>query len=56
MIASERKNFILQALEKKGIVSIKELAQEMNIAEITVRRDFEKLESEVKGIIKSLDL
>ena len=50
MIASERKNFILQALEKKGIVSIKELAQEMNIAEITVRRDFEKLESQ--GLLK----
>ena len=48
MIAFTRRAFILELLEKKGIVSIKDAAKELGVAEITIRRDFEKLETEGK--------
>jgi len=44
MIASERRMYIMKRLGKNGIVNLKEIALELNISEITVRRDFEKLE------------
>lgn len=46
MIASERRKTILQSLNSRGIVSLKEMAEELGVAEITVRRDVEKLEQE----------
>lgn len=46
MIAYKRRAFILDSLGKKGVISLKETAKELGVAEITVRRDFEKLESE----------
>ena len=48
MIAYTRRAFILDSLGKKGVISLKETAKELGVAEITVRRDFEKLESEGK--------
>ena len=48
MIASERKMYIMKCLNEKSIINLKEIAKELNIAEITVRRDFEKLEQEGK--------
>jgi len=48
MIAFTRRAFILELLENKGIISIKDAAKELNVAEITIRRDFEKLEAEGK--------
>lgn len=48
MIASERKLYILNKLRQKGVVNLKEIAAEMGAAEITIRRDFEKLEQEGK--------
>ena len=48
MLAFTRRTFILEALDKKGVVSLKETAKELGVAEITVRRDFEKLEAEGK--------
>ncbi|MBO6158741.1 MAG: DeoR/GlpR transcriptional regulator [Firmicutes bacterium] len=48
MIASERRRYILQALSQRGIVSLKDMASEMGTAEITARRDIEKLEKEGK--------
>ncbi|MDR1765437.1 MAG: DeoR/GlpR family DNA-binding transcription regulator [Lachnospiraceae bacterium] len=48
MIAIERKRYIIQQLNEKGIVNLKEIARELGISEITVRRDFEKLEGEGK--------
>ena len=50
MIASERRLYIRRSLEEKGIISLKEIARELNIAEITVRRDFEKMEED--GLLK----
>lgn len=50
MIASERRLFIRRNLEEKGIISLKEIARELGIAEITVRRDFEKMEED--GLLK----
>jgi len=44
MISSERRMYIMNQLSKKGVVNLKEIARELNISEITVRRDFEKLE------------
>jgi DeoR/GlpR family transcriptional regulator of sugar metabolism len=50
MIASERMQYIMNSLNKKGIINIKAIAKEINVSEITVRRDFEKLE--MKGKLK----
>ncbi len=50
MIASERRVYIQRSLEKKGIISLKDIARELGIAEITVRRDFEKMEAD--GLLK----
>ncbi|MEM1485683.1 DeoR/GlpR family DNA-binding transcription regulator [Oscillospiraceae bacterium PP1C4] len=44
MIASERRLYIMRSLNEKGIVNLKEIAKELEVAEITTRRDFEKLE------------
>lgn len=46
MIASERKRYIMQQLAQKGIINLKEIAKEIGTSEITIRRDFEKLEKE----------
>lgn len=48
MIASERRKRILEELNVKGIISLKETARDLGISEITARRDFEKLENEGK--------
>lgn len=48
MIASERKLFILRAINDKGIINLKEIARELQTSEATVRRDLEKLEKEGK--------
>ncbi len=48
MIATERKRYIMQQLNEKGIINLKETAKELGISEITARRDFEKLEKEGK--------
>lgn len=48
MIATERKRYIIQQLNEKGIINLKEIAKELKISEITARRDFEKLEAEGK--------
>ena len=44
MLASERRYYILEELNKKRVVSLKEIAKELDVAEVTIRRDFEKLE------------
>lgn len=48
MIATERKRYIMQQLNERGIINLKEIAKELGISEITARRDFEKLEQEGK--------
>jgi DeoR/GlpR family transcriptional regulator of sugar metabolism len=48
MIASERRKYIMQALNARGVISLKDTAKELGVAEITVRRDFEKMEAEGK--------
>ena len=48
MIASERRRYILRELNVKGILGLKETAKALGASEITVRRDFEKLEKEGK--------
>lgn len=48
MIASERRRHILSSLNSRGVISLKDMAAELSVAEITVRRDIEKLEAEGK--------
>lgn len=45
MIASERQLYILNQLDKKGIVYLKETSDELGASICTIRRDFEKLET-----------
>ncbi len=45
MLASERRVFIMECLNKSNIVSLKDIAAQLGTSEITVRRDFEKLEA-----------
>ncbi len=44
MIASERTRYIISRLQDKGIITFKLMAQELQVSESTIRRDFEKLE------------
>ena len=46
MIASARSLYILRRLNEAGIVDYKSIASELGVSEATVRRDFEKLESQ----------
>lgn len=46
MIYNERKKNILKALEEKGVISIKEISNTLHTSQITIRRDFEKLEND----------
>lgn len=48
MIASERRLYILQSINDKGVINLKEIARELKTSEATVRRDLEKLEGEGK--------
>lgn len=48
MIASARNLYILRRLNELGIVDYKSIASELGVSEATVRRDFEKLESQGK--------
>jgi DeoR/GlpR family transcriptional regulator of sugar metabolism len=44
MIASERTLYILNRIQTKGVINIKDIVRELGISETTVRRDFERLE------------
>lgn len=46
MIASERQLYILQQLDEKGIVYLKDTSNELGASICTIRRDFEKLEAD----------
>ncbi|HML46200.1 MAG TPA: DeoR/GlpR family DNA-binding transcription regulator [Clostridia bacterium] len=48
MIASERRRYILETLGSKGVIILKDTTRELGVSEITVRRDFEKLEADGK--------
>lgn len=48
MIGHERAKYILERLRADGIVTVKDVAAHIGISEVTIRRDFEKLEQEGK--------
>lgn len=50
MLAIERKNEILETLQKEQRVLVAELSQKYNVTEETIRRDLDKLEKE--GFVK----
>jgi len=49
MLAAERALYIIDKLNKRGILSLKEAIEELGVSESTIRRDFEKLEQ--KGVL-----
>lgn len=46
MLSTERKMFLLNRLNQNGTIQVKEIAQELNISETTIRRDLMELEEE----------
>lgn len=52
MISSEREIKILELLAHKGVISIKDTAKIIGVSEITIRRDFDRLEK--KGKLKKV--
>ena len=46
MLAIERRNLILEALQKDGRVVVGELSQQYEVSEETIRRDLDRLEKE----------
>lgn len=46
MLSTERKIFLLNRLERDGTIHVKEIANELNISETTIRRDLVELEDE----------
>ncbi|NBK97125.1 MAG: DeoR/GlpR transcriptional regulator [Erysipelotrichia bacterium] len=46
MLSTERKIFLLNRLERDGTIHVKEIANELNISETTIRRDLIELEEE----------
>lgn len=46
MIPVERRQIILEMVAEKGIVSIAELTDRMNVSHMTIRRDLQKLEQQ----------
>jgi DeoR/GlpR family transcriptional regulator of sugar metabolism len=48
MIESERKREIMKALSAEGIINLHDIARRLDVSDITIRRDFEKMENEGK--------
>lgn len=46
MLSTERKIFLLNRLERDGTIHVKDIANELNISETTIRRDLVELEEE----------
>lgn len=46
MLSTERKIYLLNRLNQKGTIQVKDVAQELNISETTIRRDLIELEEE----------
>lgn len=46
MLAQERQNYIVQKLKKEGGVHVEELAQELDVSTMTIRRDLQRLSKE----------
>lgn len=46
MLTEERKNFILEALQNRNTVKSRDLMNQMNVSESTIRRDLQEMEEE----------
>lgn len=53
MIPAQRRQSILQQLQDKGVISINELVQKLQVSHMTVRRDLQVLEKEGSVVIVS---
>ena len=45
MLAAERQAMIVELIKENGSVQVDELAKELNVSSMTIRRDLMKLES-----------
>ena len=50
MIPEERQHFILKRLAERGVMSIAELTEQLDMSHMTIRRDIQKLEREGRVI------
>ena len=50
MLASERLMYIIECVNRKNIINIKDISSDLGVSETTVRRDLEKLEEDGKLI------
>ena len=50
MLARQRHDTIVDAVTREGSVRVRELAEELNVSEMTVRRDLEQLEQ--RGLVE----
>lgn len=48
MLAAERQSKIIEMTERKGSVQVEELASELKVSAMTIRRDLVKLQEEGK--------
>lgn len=46
MIPAEREAFILEVLKQNGVVTVEELAEQLNVTPMTIRRDLTRLENQ----------
>ena len=53
LIPVERRQIILEMVAEKGIVSIAELTDRMNVSHMTIRRDLQKLEQQGAVVLVS---
>ncbi|EQB6701317.1 DeoR family transcriptional regulator, partial [Shigella flexneri] len=53
MIPVERRQIILEMVAEKGIVSIAELTDRINVSHMTIRRDLQKLEQQGAVVLVS---
>ena len=52
MLKEERHSIIIDLLNAKGIVKVKDIAEAINVTEMTVRRDLQDLDN--KGVLKRI--
>ena len=55
MLAIERRNEILERLQREKRVVVSELSRQYSVSEETIRRDLEKLENECDVALEQID-
>ncbi len=50
--SAQRHRVILNEIEKKGYITVQEISQQLNVSEVTIRKDLKQLE-ERKMLLRS---